>query len=171
MNNMLKNSLRFIAFVLIQSQIFNQLEMGLGIQPMVYPLFILLLPFDTRIGILLLTAFSLGICIDALSNTYGLHASALLVMAYFRPAILKFFAPRDGYDVNKEGNVFVMGNRWFIYVFGILLLIHHLWYFTIEMFTLNQIFFILQKTILSVPISFLLCLLLQVIFIAKPKER
>jgi len=32
-------------------------------------------------------------------------------------------------------------------------------------------FYVFQKTLLSAPLSFLLCILLQVIFVSKPKER
>jgi hypothetical protein len=71
----------------------------------------------------------------------------------------------------KEASIFEMGQRWFVSVFGILLLIQHFWFFTLEMFNIKETFYVFQKTILSVPISFLLCILLQVIFVSKPKER
>lgn len=171
MNEIIKHIIRFLVLVVVQSLILNQLEIGFGIQLMVYPLFILLLPFDLGIIYMLLIAFGMGIAIDSISNTYGLHTSALLVVTYLRPFIFKMFAPRDGYDNLKEGNMYEMGTRWFIYVFGLLLVIHHLWFFTLEIFRLDDFFFILQKTLLSLPLSFLLCLLLQTMFVSKPKER
>lgn len=163
--------IRFILFLLIQSLVFNQLEIGLGIQIMIYPLFIMLLPFETSILLLLVLAFVMGLSIDAISDTYGLHTSALLIVAYMRPIIFKIFSPREGYDTIKEASFIEMGQRWFISVYGLLLLIHHLWFFILEMFSMSELGFILQKTILSVPLSFLLCIFLQVIFIAKPKDR
>jgi hypothetical protein len=81
------------------------------------------------------------------------------------------FAPREGYDPLKESNLFEMGLRWFIYVFGILLFIHHFWFFLMEMFRLDSMLFIFQKTLLSLPLSFLFVHLLQMLFIRKPKER
>jgi rod shape-determining protein MreD len=96
---------RFLFFVLAQSLIFNQLEIGFGVHPMIYPLFIVLLPFEINAMLLLLIACIMGLSIDALSNTYGLHTTSLLVLAYLRPFIFKIFAPRDGYDSNKEGSV------------------------------------------------------------------
>ena len=143
------------------------MEIGFGIQIMVYPLFILLLPVELNVFYIMLLAFGMGMSIDAMSNTYGLHTSALLAFAYFRPIIFKAFAPRDGYDILLETNVFNMGNGWFIRVFGILILIHHLWFFALEMFKLNEILMVLQKTALSVVLSFLICILLQYLFIRK----
>jgi hypothetical protein len=163
--------IRFIIFILAQSLVFNQLEIRFGIQIMIYPLFIILLPFETSIFILLLLAFVMGLSIDAISDTYGLHTSSLLLVAYMRPIIFNIFSPREGYDALKEASIFEMGQRWFISVFGLLLVIHHFWFFMLEMFNMSEIGLILQKTILSVPLSFLLCILLQVIFVTKPKER
>ena len=163
--------IRFVLFVLIQSLVFNQLEIGMNIQIMIYPLFLMLLPFETNILILLILAVVMGLSIDSISDTYGLHTSSLLLFAYLRPIVFNMFAPREGYDSIKEASFFEMGQRWFISVFGLLLFIHHLWFFALEMFSMNEISLILQKTILSVPLSFLLCIFLQVIFVNKPKER
>ncbi len=155
----------------MQALVFNQLEVGFGIQIMAYPLFIMLLPFETSVPVLLLLAFIMGISIDSISNTFGLHTSSLLVLAYFRPIIFDFFSSREGYDPLKEASIFEMGQRWFFSVFGLLLLIHHLWFFILEIFNIRETLFVLQKTILSVPLSYLLSILLQIIFVSKPKER
>ena len=171
MNLFVKNGLRFLLFVLAQVLILNQIEIGFGIQLMVYPLFILLLPVEIGVIPLMLIAFALGLSIDAFSNTYGLHTSSLLVVAFSRPLVYKLFAPRDGYDPMLETNIFSMGNSWFLKTFGILILLHHFWFFMLEMFKLNEIFFVLQKTILSALISFLICILLQYLFVKKVNEK
>ncbi len=171
MNIVVKHIIRFIVLVAAQVLVLNQLEIGFGIQFMVYPLFIVLLPFDLGIIYMLLIAFVMGTSIDAISNTYGLHTSSLLVITYLRPAIFKLFGPRDGYDILKEGNMYEMGTRWFISVFGLMLLIHHLWFFTLEIFRFDDMLFVLRKTLFSVPLSFLFCLLFQAMFVTKPNSR
>jgi hypothetical protein len=171
MNIVVKHIIRFIVLVAAQVLVLNQLEIGFGIQFMVYPLFIVLLPFDLGIIYMLLISFVMGISIDAISNTYGLHTSSLLVITYLRPAIFKLFGPRDGYDILKEGNMYEMGTRWFISVFGLMLLIHHLWFFTLEIFRFDDMLFVLRKTLFSVPLSFLFCLLFQAMFVTKPNSR
>jgi len=171
MNVVLKNSIRFVLFVLLQALVFNQIEIGFGIHLMVHPLFIMLLPFETGVFTMMILGFGLGIIIDIFSNTYGLHASSLLMMAYMRPVIFKFYGPREGYDPLKEPSVFDMGSRWFVFVFGYLILIHHFWYFLIEIFRFDQFLLILQKTIFSVIISYLLCIVLQTFLIKKSKAK
>jgi hypothetical protein len=171
MNVIVKNSIRFVVFFLIQALVFNQIEIGFGIHLMVQPLFIMLLPFETGVFSLMILGFSLGFLIDIFSNTYGLHASSLLLMAYMRPIIFKFYGPREGYDPLKEPSVFDMGSRWFLFVFGYLILIHHFWYFLIEVFRFDQFLLIIQKTIFSVIISYLICIVLQTFLIKKSKAK
>jgi hypothetical protein len=171
MNDFVKHIVRFIVLILIQTLFLNQLEIGWGIQFMIYPLFIMLLPFEMATIPMLLLAFAMGMSIDGISNTYGLHTSSLLLVTYMRPGVFKLFSPRDGYDNLKEGTSFQMGARWFISVFGSLLLAHHFFFFTLEIFRFAEIMFILQKTLVSLPFSFLLSMLLQALFVSKPKER
>ena len=170
MRVIVKNIIRFVLLVLTQTLVFNQLEVGLGIHTMIYPLFIMLLPFQTNSVVLLLLAFAMGISIDALSNTGGLHASSLLVFALFRPIIFKVFGPREGYDPGKEGSIYEMGQRWFFYCFGILLIIHHAWFFFMEVFKFSELLYVLKKLILSVPISYLLVILIQFLFLKKKQS-
>ena len=81
MNVIVVNTARFVLFVFLQIFIFNQLEFGFGIHLLMCPLYIMLLPFEMNIIILLMIAFGMGVFVDVFSNTYGLHASSLLLMA------------------------------------------------------------------------------------------
>lgn len=166
-----KHTVRFVLFLLAQALLFNQIELGWGIHPMIYPLFILLLPYNMNVFLSMLVAFALGIGIDSISNTYGLHASAAVLLAYLRPMIFSVFEPRDGYEEGLEMNIYNMDFMWLLYVFGLMLIVHHLWFFTLELFKFNEILFILKKTILSVPVSLILCILIQVIFVKKTGDR
>lgn len=170
MSRILSHILRFALFLLIQVVVLNQVELGAGTLLMIYPLFIVLLPVEINVFLLLFLAFALGISIDAMSNTYGLHASSLLLLAYFRPMIFKAFAPRDGYETDQELNIHTMGFRWFVRTFGLLLLIHHLWFFLLELLRFDEILYVLQKTVLSLPLSFALCVLIQFLLIRKPMK-
>ena len=160
---------RFLFFVFLQTFIFNQLEISPYVHIMVSPLYVMLLPFELSVIRLLLTSFLLGLCIDALSNTYGLHASSLVFMGYIRPVVFRWFAPRDGYDPIKTPSIFDMGNKWFLLVFSTLLLFHHFWFFFMESFSLSEILLILQKTFPSSLLSFIVCIILQTLFLKKSK--
>lgn len=169
MNSILQNSIRFVIFVLAQGLIFGQLDFGYGIHPMIYPLFILLLPFEINLILLLVIAFITGISVDFFMNTFGLHASAALLIAYIRPAIYRYFAPRDGYDPLKEPTVNDLGYSWFLKVAGILTVIHHLWFFALEFLKWTAWKDIILSTIFSTLVSLFIFILIQVIFFKKSK--
>ncbi len=169
MNVIIKYLIRFLVFAIVQIFILNEIEFGFGIHIMLYPLFTMLLPFEIGTLSLLLLSFFMGFLIDIFCNTYGLHASSLLMLAYFRPIIFNIFSPRDGYDPIKEPSILDMGGRWFLLVYGNLLLIHHFWFFLIEVFRIDQFLFIFQSTILSLIISCLVSIIIQVLLIKKTK--
>jgi hypothetical protein len=162
---------QFIFFALAQALIFNQLEIDYGVQFMIYPLYIILLPYDLNIFLSMLIAFVFGLTIDTISNTYGLHASSALLIAYLRPYIFKMFEIRDGYDPGMELSTKNMEMRWIISVHGLLLLIHHFWFFLIEIFKFNELLFVFQKTLFSFPVSLIICLIIQSIFFSNKKQK
>ena len=170
MNNLLVHIIRLVIFVLAQGLIFGQLEFGVGIHPMIYPLFILMLPFDIRPIVLMIMAFICGIGVDFFMNTFGLHASAAVLIAYARPELYRLFSPRDGYDVLKEPTANEYGYKWFFYVSGITIIIHHLWFFLLEHFKLSDILQIFQKTLLSGLVTLFLFIIIQILFFKKHKK-
>jgi len=170
MNIAYKHIIRFVIFAFLQALVFNQLNIGFGIQLMIQPLYIMLLPFELTVIPLMGIAFLLGLVIDVFSNTYGLNTSALVLMAYLRPIVFKFYGPREGYDPLKEPTAHDMGISWFGLVYGILLSLHTFWFFLLEIFEIGRFGFILQKTILSGGLSFLLAILIQS-FILNSKQK
>lgn len=166
-----RHLLRFIVFALAQALVFNQLEIDYGIQFMIYPLFIFLLPHDSNIFLTLLISFFFGLTIDSISNTFGLHASSALVVAFARPYVFKMLEPRDFYTPGAELSLQNMPFIWVLSAHSLLLLIHHLWFFLLEIFNLNEILFVLQKSILSLIPSIVISILIQSIFLSKNKQR
>ncbi len=144
-----RNILRFFALVIIQVLVFNNLEINGYINPYIYILFILLLPFETPHFMILISGFLLGIFVDIFSETLGLHTLATVFMAYIRPYVLSSFAPRDGYGLGSFPRVHYYGWPWFIKYTSILTLAHHLVLFYAESFTFEDFFGNLYRTILS----------------------
>jgi hypothetical protein len=160
----------FVALVVSQILVFNQFELGFGIHIMVYPMFILLLPFDVRPVLLMMLSFVVGITIDWYTNSFGLHTSSAVLLAYVRPRLYNVLEPREGYDNLRRPNLRDMGRGWFITIYLFALLIHHFWFFALEIFKFSEIFFILKKTVLSTISSFLVIGLVQIIFFKKGKS-
>lgn len=86
---------------------------------------VIVLPFETNRLVVLFSSFFLGVCIDYFYDSSGLHAFACTVLGFARYYVLKYIAPREGYDEGVQPNVSDMGLEWFIRYAGTMILIHH----------------------------------------------
>ena len=153
--------IRFLLLFLAQILIFNNIELGGFLNPYIYILFIILLPFETPAWITLTLAFILGLLIDSCCETLGMHTAATVFAAFVRPYILSYFAPRDGYESGSYPGVSYYGLPWFIKYASFMVLSHHLFYFYVEMFKFHDFFVTLLRVILSTLFSSLLIVLSQ----------
>ena len=158
------NIIRFVGLLLLQVIVLNEIELHGFVNPYVYPLFILLLPFETPTWLLLILAFGMGISVDIFSNTLGFHAAACVFMAFFRPLVIELNKPRNGYELGTKPNSNSMGFRWFFVYASLLIILHHLCYFFIEIFSFTQLIHTLMLTSISIVISILLILVVEYLF-------
>jgi rod shape-determining protein MreD len=107
MNNVIKNSVRFVLFLLIQIIILNEVPpIHQFITPYLYFTFILWLPFGTSRLSLTLLGFILGYALDVFTNTPGLHAAACTLIGYVRPSILNLLLSQEtSEELNREPSV------------------------------------------------------------------
>jgi hypothetical protein len=154
---------RFFLLILLQSLIFNEINLGVYLNIYLYVLFIVLLPFETPGWILLPVCFLMGLSIDISLNTMGLHTSAATFAGFLRPLILRILKPREGYDLKGYPTLFTMGFSWFVSYCLILVFVHHTWLFFIEAFKFSDSFFILLKIISSLLLNVFLILLAQLL--------
>ncbi|MPQ45638.1 rod shape-determining protein MreD [Marinifilum sp. N1E240] len=135
MNIILKNTIRFIVLVLIQVAILNNIQVSGFLNPYMYVLFILLLPFETPNWLLLSLSFLLGFSVDIFSGTLGMHASACVFMGYVRPYVLNYLSLRDGYEIGTYPGISYYGFAWFFKYALVLVVAHHSFLFIIEAFS------------------------------------
>ena len=101
MSNLLKNSLRFALFILLQVFLLDKIPpINEFIVPILYFLFILWLPFNISKTQLLLLGFLFGFVLDIFTKSPGLHASACTLIAYIRPFIIHLLMPKETYETN-----------------------------------------------------------------------
>ncbi len=145
----LRNILRFFVVVFLQVLLFDNVELNGYINPYFYVIFIILLPFESPKEILLTIAFLLGLTMDLLYMTPGIHTSAAVFMAFLRPFVLQSFAPRDGYDPGTFPRVHYYGFRWFGKYTFLLVLAHHFLLFSVEVFSMKEFPDVILRTVLS----------------------
>ena len=162
-----RNIVRFVLLVLLQVLVFNNIQLGGYLNPYIYVLFLLLMPFETPRWLLLVAAFGLGISIDVFTNTLGMHAAATVFMAFIRPFVLNAIAPRDGYEIGTFPSLFFYGFKWFFKYSFILILAHHFVLFYLEVFSFAHFFHTLSRVLLSTVFSTLFIVLSQYIVFRK----
>lgn len=156
--------------VLLQVLIIQNINLSSYIILLPYVLVILMLPFETNRLLVLLTAFLLGVCIDFFYDSSGLHAFTCTLMGFARHYVLKYVAPREGYDAGVKPTVEDMGFAWFLSYAGTLIVIHHLFLFYIEVFRFSEFFSTLLRVVLSSIGTFALIYLIQFLFFTKGKR-
>lgn len=168
LNDILSNVLRFVLLVSLQGLILNDVNLWQGMAiPYLYILFLLMLPIDLPRWAELLIGLATGLAIDMFTNTLGLHASACVLVAYLRPILLKGIAPRDGYEFGHRPTIQDMGIEWFLKYALVMIFIHHLWLFFVEVYSLTGFFTTLLRTVLSTVFTFILVLLSQYLTFSK----
>ena len=144
-----RNILRFVVVVLFQVLVMDNVMLNGYMVPYVYLLFILLMPFETPRWIVLISGFMLGLGIDLFEHTPGMHTAATVLLAFVRPYILSLLAPRDGYEPETFPRVHFYGFTWFLKYTLLMVLVHHLALFYLEVFQLQNFLSTLSRVILS----------------------
>lgn len=168
MNNIiLKNSIRFIILILVQTLVLNHINFLGYINPYIYVLFIILFPIKNNRLFFILISFLLGLTVDLFLDSGGIHAAACVTIAYIRPIVLKFvFGMIYEHQTIKFSST-EFGQR-FSY-FSIIILIHHIILFSLEIFNSSKIILILKKTLFSSIFTIILCLLITILFSRKKR--
>jgi rod shape-determining protein MreD len=165
----LKNIGRFVFLILFQVLILNNIQFGGYINPYFYIYFILLLPFETPRWLLLLSAFLLGISLDAFTNTFGLNASACVLMAFVRPFVISAISTGTEFMVGHSPSLKNQGMKWFAYYSIILVLVHHSALFYLEIFRFTEFFHTLLRVLLSSAFTLLIVFIAE--YLSYPTEK
>lgn len=102
---------------------------------------------------------------DMFLDSGGVHAAAAVFLAYARPLFLKFsFGTLYDHQTIKLSNM-ELGSL--ITYVSTTTIFHHLILFNLEIFNISQILLILKKTLFSGIFTFVLCMLLILLFKAR----
>jgi len=156
------NVVRFTLLVLVQVLVFNNLNFFGFINPMVYILFLYWYPIKENRAAFIGLSFLLGFLIDFFSDTMAINAASTITIAYLRPAIMRFV-----FGVNYEFQSFKVSNATLLQQFtflALLIVVHHLVLFTLEIFSFANLLLILKKVISTSIASLVLCLLFGSLF-------
>ena len=164
MNNItIRHSVRFLLFIFLQVFIFNNIFFMGYINPYIYLLFIILLPFNkSNKNLNLIIALCTGLIIDSFQNSMGMHAFACVLIVYLRNPILLRLVPqlKNKTQTTIEFSMQEFGVQISVIYTTILVFIHHFALFAIEAFRFD-IGNVLLRTIASALLSSILLIIFQ----------
>ena len=156
-----------LILILLQQIIFNNINLFGYINPLMYILFIIYYPIKNNRILFIFMSFCLGLTVDIFSDTLGLHSASCLVLAYLRPIILKIsFGLAYIHQVIKFQNI-GFKNR-LIYL-TLSTITHNFVIFSLEIFSLTNFIYLLQKVLLTALFTVFLGLVFSYLF--KPTNK
>lgn len=167
----LNSGIRFVLLLFLQVFLLRQINWGFGgkdyLFVFLYPIFTLLLPIRMFKIVVLFLSFLMGLAIDLFYETLGMHAAAATFLGFVRPALLRFVQPAEQYNIKAHPTGSSLGWPWFARYTAYGLLLHLLFFFSVQTFTFVYWDEILLKTLFSFPVSYFI--LLFIAFVFNPK--
>ena len=144
----------FISLLFFQIFVFNNMNIFGFINPMIYLVFLVIYDFDSDQTLFILVCFLLGFSTDFFSQSGGAHTIATLTVSFLRPILI-----RNSYGVTSEVPVSFQADTRKInkYTFlSLMLILHHLIYFSLVFFSLSAIYLIIKNTFFTFIFSLIL---------------
>lgn len=165
-----RNIGRFVLLMALQLLVLNNVYLGGYVMPMLYVLFILMLPTSMQRLPLLLTAFGTGLLMDIMAGSLGFHALACTVVAMMRITFANRILTR-GEDITiAVPSIFSVTPQYFISYLLLLLGIFYLVFYTVELFGFRGFGGVLLSTACSTIVTTLLAVIYQVVFLKKEEN-
>lgn len=154
----LKRLLLFFGLMLVQALVLNHVHLFGVATPLLYVYFAISFRRGTPKWAMLVWSFLLGLSIDVFSNTPGLAAASMTLVAVVQPYLLELFIQR-GDDDEVLPSILTFGLGKFSLFALILTFVYCVVFFTLESFT----FFNWIQWLLNMGTSVLLTLLLVLV--------
>lgn len=158
MNNTLKHIIRLIVLLLLQGLLINNLHFLGVFHPYIYILCLLFLPSSLPRWVELLIGAAVGLVMDAICSTAGVHMAACVAVSYFRPLMIS----RLVQDVNRIGSQIcssTLGNWQFTALSGVMIILHHTLVMLLEAWSVAHLGWLIMSILLSSLMTFVLVFL------------
>lgn len=146
-----RNILRTILVLVVQLLLLKR-NLTLGefnyLHLTIYPIIIVLLPYDLPRIATIVIGFSLGLFVDFFYDSLGVHAGAMTLVAYLRQYILLWIIPREGYKSNGL-TAYNYGIAWFLTYVCMIFIVHLFVLYSLEAFSFVYFKEIFLRTVFS----------------------
>ena len=150
----------FVALFVAQVLILNHVHLlGVG-TPLLYVYFAITFRRNFPKWLVLVSCFLLGLLIDVFSNTPGLAASTMTLVALAQTYLIELVAPRDSAE-DLEASAKVLGLTKFVKLSALLTLLYCLVFFALEAFNFFDVLLWLARSVISFVLTMVLILAVE----------
>lgn len=172
MNNLVwKNIGRFVLLMLLQLLVLNNVYMGGYVMPMLYLLFLLMLPTSMGRIPMLLTAFGTGLLVDIMAGALGFHTLACTVVVMMRILFADRILTRGENVIIETPSIYSVTPQYFVSYLLLLIASFYLLFYMLELFSFRGLGDVLLSTICSTVVTTLLAVLYQWVFLRRKEEK
>jgi rod shape-determining protein MreD len=128
--------------------------------PLLYVYFAITFRRNFPKWLVLVSCFLLGLLIDVCSNTPGLAASTMTLVALAQTYLIELVAPRDSAE-DLEASAKVLGLTKFVTLSALLTLLYCLVFFALEAFNFFDVLLWLARSVISFVLTMVLILAVE----------
>ena len=140
----------FIVLMLLQAFLFDNLGLGVWFNPLIYIVFIILLPMESLPVTVVLSGAVLGLLADFFTGGQGLNMAATLPAAFLRQPLLAHLCDRDDLRDGGIPTAERLGSGWrFFQLAATTIVLHHGIYFLLESWSWHFLPHALLRLVLS----------------------
>ena len=131
----IRNLAFFAVLLVVQTLVLNHIHLFGCATPLLYVYFALAIRRGQPRWATLVWCFALGLAVDVFSNTPGVGAASMTLVALAQPYLLELFVPRDSADDLRPSPLTLGVSKYISYVV-ILVVVYCVAFFAIEAFNL-----------------------------------
>lgn len=151
----------YILIIFFQVILFDNIQITGYLNIIIYPLFLILLPFNINRVALLLLAAALGITADTINYSYGVYSIIFIFLGYTRPFLLRLFVKSDLADSPAMPVSGVMGTSSYLQFLLLIMFLTFVSVTFLERLTLDYLWIAMLKIIISTLVSSIFVYFLQ----------
>ncbi len=160
----LQYALLFLVAAALQIFLFNNLSLSVYLNPLVYVVFIALLPMEASPLTMLLSGLAMGVAMDWTMGAAGVNTIATVFVAFIRIHLLNFVCGKENVHDGGVPSSRRLGDKAFLNYLSLVVLIHNAIFFYLEALSPAHALATLLRLCVSAAVGILFCWLIARLF-------
>lgn len=171
MRDALKYLLLLVVTLALQMLLFEPMNLGPYLYPLVYIAFIVLLPMKSLPIVVLLSGAAVGAFMDIFTGTPGIHSIATLFTAYTRQYMLNFIVGKEYVGDGGVPSAKSIGAAKFMRYASFVVFTQCIIFFSLEAMNWRYFYLVLLKIALSGAFTLFFVWLISLLFTVKSRKK